>query len=395
MKNSAFFLSCILYFVSFKTCADDSFFQSNFQPKLSARLISEIDFNDNYRSTNREDEFSNAKEVTRFLPRFDFTKTLSIRAQFVLDQFNKASQTARRNAFPAGGGDHTFEDEGIFTQELNLTYDSQKFALTAGKFNPNYGLAWRWDRGLWGYNLASRYRLTEKLGFSGTYRLGDRKKTGGYDFTFATFTNDRNKLDNAIITGRDSASKSDAVPGDTSYFRSFLAALDVRFDFGKKFGQDELLHYHFAYLDLPVNKRASLIVPSKIADQKSYVASIKYILPIVQNFTLDALLEYERTKNLSGNSDIGENYFTASLIGKIYRNWNVTLVSAKRNNSQINATGINQNLTEFSFGYDFDKNKFFDRLTLQLGYTNLCNNYKTSLETQNVWGAMVRYYKDF
>jgi hypothetical protein len=122
---------------------------------------------------------------------------------------------------------------------------------------------------------------------------------------------------------------------------------------------------------------------------------MNYRYPLDQNFLLDGLVEYATMKNFNGNSDIHEDYFSASLIGEIYKNWNATFGYANRKNIRINQNGYDQNLAEISFGYTFDKNRFFDSLLMQTGYRNLRYNYKTSIDQRNAYGALVRYMKHF
>ena len=373
---------------------------STFKPEFKNRAVFDVNFNDEYQSTDRKDEYLDSFARGRLNSSFKFTKHFSINGFFSLSPTNKASETSRREASPSGGGDRSFEYEGLSVGELNLTYSRKKYTFLLGKFGLNFCSSCVWNRGLWTYSIAGNYGQGEKLGISGIYRLGDSEKTGRYQFGYAIFTNDRKNLDNSTITSRDSDKKSDAVPGDTRFPASYLASLDINFDFSKR----EKLSYHFAYEDLAVNKQASSIVASKIASQQGFVAGMNYKYPLGknlgknfggENFDLDALLEYASIKNYKGNADISENYFTGNLIGRLYQNWNITLGYAERQNSQVNATGFDQNLSEISFGYEFQKNSFFDKLLFQVGYKNQRDDYKTSLETRNVLGALIRYQKDF
>lgn len=363
--------------------------------KISNRLIVDLRLEDNYQSTNRKNEYLESRANGRFYSRLNLDKNFSLNSYLYLGQMNQQSENQRRDQLPQGGGDRAFEDEGIYIRELNLEYAKDNYALVAGKFDLDFGTAWRFDRGLWTYEIASNYQQRERLGFTTLYKLGDAKKTGKYEFGFGVFTNDRKHFDNSIITNRDSDSKSDAMPGDTSFAKSYVASLNINYDFGEKLGWQEKLSYHFAYINLAVNERASSVTPTKIDDQKGFVLGIDYQLPVSEKFMLDILIEYADMKNFGGDSDINENYFTSNIIGRIYKNWNVTLGYANRRNLEVEAAGYDQGETELSFGYDFAKIPFFDRITLQAGYKNLRTDYKTSLETQNILGTMARFYKNF
>ena len=362
-----------------------------FKPKFTSSLVYDINFNDEYQSTDRKNEFNETRSRGRLNSSFYFAKNFSLNSFLKSERSSQASETARRNALPNGGGDRTFENEGIFVEELNLAYDNTKHAFVVGKFDLNFGTAWRFKRGIWTYNTAENYKQREKLGLNGIYRIGNSRQNGRYEFGYAVFTNDRKNLDNSVITSRDSAHKSDAIPGDTRSLQSYLASLDIDFDFADK----ERLTYHFAYINLAVNHSAASISPAKVADQKGLVLGMNYKYPVTENLNLDSLLEYSTIKNFGGNSDASEKYFTGNVIGRLYQNWNVTLGYATHHNAVLEANSYDKNSSEISFGYEFGKNSFFDKLLFQVGYKNQRENYKTSLESRNVLGGLVRYQKGF
>ncbi len=373
------------------TVTENAKFIKNIEPKISNRFIGEVAFDDNYQSTNRQNEYKESFAKVRFYSNFHLNKQVWISSYLKLDRIDNQNKTDRRNATSRGGGDRSFENIGVFFEELNLNSSRDNYSLIAGKFNLNFGSAWRWDRGLWIHNIADGYKQAEKLGFSGIYRLGDSKKTGQYSFSFSTFTNDRKNLDNALMVERNTVHKSDARPGDTRSLQSYSASMNINFDFSEL----EKLTYHFSYIDLAVNERASSVTPTKIDDQKGFSAGMNYQYPINKNLVLDGMLEYAKMKNVNGNSDITDDYFTANIIARFYKNWTMLLGNASTRRMQVEQFGYDQNLSEISFGYEFDKTNFFDKFTLQAGYKNLRTNNKTSLETQNVFGLLVRYYKNF
>lgn len=361
------------------------------QPRFVNNLVADVNASDNYQSTNRRDEYLDSNVIARLFSAFNITKNLSVNSFVKSERSSQASETARRNTLVNGGGDRAFEDQGVFFEELNLVYNTKKYAVVLGKFDLDFGTAWRWGRGIWSGDIANSYMQREKLGVNGFYRAGDCKKIGEYVLGVATFTNDRKNLDNATITGRDSAHKYDGLPGDTRSPQSYNVSLDINFDFSER----EKLSYHFSYINLAVNESASQVTPSKVADQKGYAVGMNYKYPARENFDLDALIEYAEMKNFGGDSDIGENYFSGNVIGKIYKQWNVTLGYSSLQNSRVMAYGFDQNLAEISLGYEFLKNSFFDKLLFQVGYKNQRNDYRTSVETQNVLGALMRYQKLF
>ncbi len=364
---------------------------AKFSPKFRGQFLGDLAFDDNYQATKRQNEYKNAYLKGRLAGKLQLNKNFSVGGLLRLKQVTNESELNRRASLPDGGGNRYFDNELLYIQEITVNYDQKNLGLVAGKFTPNFGTAWRWGRGIWANEIAKNYKEVEKLGVGGVYKAGDLKRTGQYNFGFAAFTNDRNNLDNSVITNRDSDSKSDAKPGDTKTLKSYVASVDVLFDFSEK----EKLSYHFAYIDQAVNSRATSVSQTKLDSQKGYVAGLNYRYPISENFLLDSLLEYVRMKNINGNSDVGEQYSTASFVGEIYKNWNLTVASTNLVHKEYGQNGYDQNLAEISAGYTFDKTVFFDRLLLQIGYKNTRVNYKTSVETNNSYGVLLRYIKSF
>ena len=361
-----------------------------FDPKLIGQFVGDLDFNNDYQATDRQKEYKEGYARSRLFSKFSFNKNFAINSLIRLDQTNTQSEKDRR-ANTINTRNQYFQNQILYIQELTATYENKDVSLLAGKFTPNFGTAWKWGRGIWSYDLARNYKETEKLGVGGIYRVGDIKKTGLYNFGFSTFTNDRNNLDNSLISNRDSDAKSNAKPGDTKSLKSYVASMDVLFEFSEK----EKLSYHFSYMDLAINSRASSIPQTKIDDQKAYAAGMNYRYPVSQNFLIDSLLEYVDMKNVNGNSDVTEKYSTASFVGELYKNWNITLATTNLVRKQVSQNGYDQNLSEISAGYKFDKTVFFDQFLIQVGYKNFRTNYKNSLETNNSYGVLLRYIKSF
>lgn len=357
-------------------------FSLDIEPKITNRLIAETQFDNNYKDTNKQNEYKDLSGKIRFYSNLHLNKNIRISSFIAANRLDNSGTVLN-------GSNRYFENTGAYFQELNLNTNHENYSLVAGKFNPTFGTAWRWDRGLWSYNLASNYKQTEKLGFGGVYRLGNAQKTGQYNFSLSAFTNDRKNLDNSIFTNRDSAHKSEGRPGDTRSLSSYNLGLNINFDFGAQ----EKLSYNFSYLNLAVNKRNNPAV--RADDQKGFVAGMNYQYPWKENIAFDFLLEYTGMRNVDGNSDISEKYLTGNLITKFYKNWNLLIGNSSRKQTTLFQSGTSQNLSEISFGYDFNKTKFFDRLTIQTGVKHLYTNNQISPETQNSLGMLVRYYKYF
>jgi hypothetical protein len=357
------------------------------EPKFSARLVTDIDFDRHYNSTDGVEQYSDTRSISRLFSRVKLNDEFALNTNLEFSSFNSVSGERTGNAI----GDRAFEENGAGIEELALSYNHKNVTILAGKYIPNFGTSWRWGRGIWSKDIAQSYKQDGKLGFAGIYKAGDKQKTGEYNFGFAAFTNDRKNLDNSFSNKSSPDHKYDAKAGDTRSLQSYVASVDIDFDFK----EGEELSYHFAYMNLAVNERASKVAPTKIDNQKGFVASGKYRYPLHENFLLDGLLEYVDMRNVGGDSDITDKYFNFSLVGEIYHNWNVTLAESNRKNVEIDQNGFDQNLSEISFGYKLDKSRFFDQLLLQVGYRKLRTNYKTSLNEQDSVGILARYIKLF
>lgn len=381
---------------------DDNLFQGLWQEfieddyediksQFSAKLVVDLESEHRHNSTRRQDEYNDTFGTVRFAPRIKLGKNLSLNGNIRLSRVSSQHAADRRNTLPNGGGDRFFEENGITARELVINYTKDDLSLIAGKFSPAFGTAWRWGRGIWARDVAENYRQLEKIGVGTIYKAGDYHKTGRYHFGFSAFTNDRKNLDNSLMNKRDSDQKSDARPGDTRSLESYVASVDIKFDFE----ENEKLTYHFSYLNLAVNETASQVTPTKIDDQKGFAAALNYRYPINDNFLLDTLVEYVDMKNVNGDSDITEKYLNASFVAEFYDNWNITLASGQRKNIEIDQNGFDEQLFEGSFGYKMKKTRFFDQLLLQIGYKSLRTNYKTSIIENNSYGLLVRYIKSF
>ena len=115
-----------------------------------------------------------------------------------------------------------------------------------------------------------------------------------------------------------------------------------------------------------------------------------------QNFEIDTLAEYSKINNFLGNSDRLRSYLTANAILRYNKSWSLLVGNSRLKDRDYNAIGFNQNLSEISLGYEFKKNNYFDKLTVQIGYrNNRISNMNNVVEKQNSQGLLLRYYKNF
>jgi len=115
--------------------------------------------------------------------------------------------------------------EGAFLADLNLTFATSRFSLTAGKLAPDFGTAWDVTPGIFGTDIAEEYELDEKLGLRSDILLGS---TGGghFEASFSLFTEDRSILSRSVIRQRERLRATDAGPGNTGRLDSLSLSLN-------------------------------------------------------------------------------------------------------------------------------------------------------------------------
>ncbi len=377
-------------------------FFSNFGDKnlnrILNRLVIDAGVDHNFKSTKDNNEFNETSAKIRFFNNIHLNKSISLNSYFKLQDVKSLNNISPNKPAHHDGTNRFFDDVGLFAEEINLRYlyeNSEKkignnFIL--GKFNLGFGSAWRWDRGLWIHSLAEDYKQVEKIGIANVLQIGDAVKTGQYNIGFSLFTNDRKNLDNALFASKFSDNKSSAIPGDTRSLKSYNISIDINFDFAKK----EKLSYHFSYLNLAVNGRNSQVNPNKIADQQASAYGLNYKYPLGPKFEIDAQVEYSKINNFLGDSNRLRSYLTANAIFKYDEVWSLLIGNSRLKDRNYSAIGFNQNLSEISLGYEFKKNVYYDKITVQIGYKNNRIAFMNQIvEKQNSQGLLVRYYKNF
>ncbi len=91
-----------------------------------------------------------------------------------------------------------FDDMGIYISELGLRFDLSPATLSIGKVSPSFAYAWDETPGFYGTSLAEDYELSEVIGGTLDYELGE---TGG-TLSFALFYADDSVLSDSLGTKR-------------------------------------------------------------------------------------------------------------------------------------------------------------------------------------------------
>ena len=363
---------------------------TNNKSLISGMLSDRIYYNNTYGSENKKNEYSDTFIKTRLGVNVKLSDNFSFKTTAKFEKVNETSEAARRNQLPNGGGNRSFENHGAWLDEAVLGYDYKKFSALAGKMSPNFGDAWKSSNGIWVNEFAKKnYEHKEKLGLGLIGRAGDKKTIGEYVFGFSTFTNDRKNFDNSSVTERDTVSKADGKVGDTRSLKSYVASMDVYYDFGKK----EKLSYHGSYSNLAINERTAHdnAVPAKNNDQKSFAVNMNYDYPVCDKVLVSSFVEYVKINNLSGNIDKSSDILTANITTYV-KDFYFTIARAQRRQKQINKVGVFEHINEVAVGYKFDNvNPVLKGLSLAAGY----NQRETNPIADRAFGLMLNHKLEF
>lgn len=274
-------------------------------------------------------------------PSFSFwlTEGFSINAGLVLEAVTD----------PGHRQDRFFEGHGFYVEVLTASYETDQFSLYAGKFGPNFSLAFDAASGVYGTDMSEDdIELAEFFGFGGSYVLGE-SMLGTLDLSASLFTADRSFMSNSVFKERGRVRLGDGGPGNTSGLENFVIGLDA-VDMPGASG----LRYHIAYAHL---------ASANMRTEKRFVVSAEWALALGNGVTLTPLVEYVRFWHAGGDADERRHYITASILAE-QGPWNVAFSFTGR---RTNHAGPDQDWfdhqLQVSAGYAFENG-----LSIDLGY---------------------------
>ena len=335
-------------------------------PGISGEAVFELQLEHGARSDDADEKRTN------MFGRVEVAPTVQLNDHFFID--GVAVVEPIQDGDP--GEDTFFDNEGVFIEELKLNYEYEGFAVFAGKFNPGFGTAWDYGRGIWSEDFAEDYEVTEKIGAGAAFTMGD-EHTGEHTLTASTFFADTSFLSESTGTTRGKTQKADGGVSNTEDFSSFAVSLD-----GEDVAGIEHLSYHLGYRQLAAGDAD----PAGTSDDKGYAASLNYMVPFSNDFQSDILLEYVAIRDLNGIGGDKADYYTASIVNTIAQDWNVTVGYTKRDLEMAGIPDANDYLLQLSGGYDFGNG-----LTLETGWKRT----KVNEVDTDILGGLVRYTIEF
>ncbi len=341
---------------------------------IEVKSIFEVQSQDAFESDNQSNEYVDSFARNENYIRINITNNLRLDSAIIFD---------RINAEDANGQDRSFDGEGIYTEELKLTFEKDNFEVFAGKFNPNYGTAFNIGRGIWSHELARNYEQTEKLGFGSSYGFKKSEILGKVRVEASLFHNDAKVLDGSTISHRSpKVVRNDSTPGNNNDLGSFVFSIN---------GEDPLifknLKYHLAYLHLRNTSNGS-----DNKNQTGFVTNLSYIYDLNKDISFDLLLETSKFSNFSGINTYERDIHSANIITKIKEDFRITLAFSELEDESVVLNDTDTTSLEFSSGYYFPQTSILKNFSIEAGL----RSYKDSnnIKTESV-GVLTRYILNF
>lgn len=280
-------------------------------PYISGEVSVEIQNDDTYRSDDSDAEQNELGTLTEPAITIHFTENLSINAGLTLEAVTD----------PDPREDREFDSHGLFAEVLTVNYDTENFGIYAGKFGPNFSIAFDAAAGLYGTDIAEdEIELAEFMGAGGWVALGETA-LGSITLSASFFGQDRTSLQKSIFTDRDEVRLKDGGPGNTDDPESFAVALD-----GEEAPGWPNMRWHLGFVNLDTERCADDEEEANVCndDERRYAAGVEWSFETETGVTFTPLLEYVHFENVGGTDEEDKDFYTVSLLTE-YGNWNLAL----------------------------------------------------------------------
>lgn len=299
-------------------------------PYISGEVAIEVQNDWTYDSDDRDAELNDLFTLTEPEIVLHITPGLSLLVHGVLEPV----------AAPGPRDDRVFEDQGLFVEELHLTYATEWFSVFGGKITPNFGLGWDAAPGVYGTDFAEEgYELAEQIGLGATVTFKD-ERLGAHTLSASTFFTDTTVLSESAIDNRGRTRLSSGGPGNTEDLSSFAVALD-----GGEISALPGFGYHIAFV-LRAEGQGSTADETAIAIAASYSFSVAgiQVLPFI---------EYVHFDDLAGTDGDERDFLTTSL-QMVWKRWNLAVSRTGRDTDIAGGSDSDDELVQISAGYQFE-----------------------------------------
>lgn len=232
--------------------------------------------------------------------------------------------------------DREFEDLGGYLNILTVNYDTDVFSVFAGKFTPNFGIAWDAAPGLYGTDINGDYEYAEMIGLGGSVNFS---AAGTHTVSASSFFADTTFLSDSLGESRGPLNESDGGLANTEDLSSFALALDGGFDDLDGF------RYHLGFTALSEGNDGEEY-------QYGYAAGIEYGFDINEDLAATPLFEYVYLDNFEGTEGDSAHFATAAF-GIEYGSWTASTAYQLRQ-SETSGSGQVDYVFDLTLGYTFE-----------------------------------------
>ncbi|MBO0332115.1 hypothetical protein J0X12_00720 [Sneathiella sp. CAU 1612] len=293
-------------------------------PQITGELSVEIENDWTYQSEDPSTEINDLYPTVVLGTNVALSEVFSLNFEATLEPVKDATS------------DRAFEDLGGYLNIITANYDGETLSAYAGKFTPNFGIAWDIAPGIFGTNLNEDYELAEMIGFGGGFSFD---ALGEHTISASTFFQDTSFLSNSVGTKRGPLRLSDGGVANTEDFSSFAVALDGNFQ------QLAGFRYHLGFSSLGAGEDGN-------DRQLGYAVGGEYAFNVGENVTLSPMAEYVYFDNYGGINDDTANYFTAGLAFN-YENW-VASSTYQLRDTKVSGVTTDDYVVDLTLGYEFD-----------------------------------------
>ncbi len=298
--------------------AEDSY------PKISGELQIELKDKWTFDSDDDTAELNNLYPTLTLGTAVEFTPELSLNLEATLDQVKDVND------------DSAFENLGAFLNILTINYDTDRFGVYAGKFTPNFALAWDAAPGVFDGDLYEDLELAEMIGLGGHVNFN---AAGTHTVSASTFFADTTFLSDSLGKSRGPLDEDDGGPANTESLSSFAVALEGGFEAAEGF------RYHIGFTSLADGDDGN-------ENQYGYVAAVEYEIVLTEEVTFTPIAEVAYLDNAGGIDNADTTFVTAGTsIG--YGNWSASAVYQNRRSDDGTDT-VTDYVMDFGVGYAFD-----------------------------------------
>ncbi|TNE34930.1 MAG: hypothetical protein EP348_09980 [Alphaproteobacteria bacterium] len=293
-------------------------------PKLSGELSIEVQNDWTYQSDDPAAEINDLYPTLTLGNRLEFNENFSLNSEATFEPVKDPT------------GDRAFEDLGGYLNILTANFAKDNYEVYAGKFTPNFGLAWDVAPGLYGTDLNEDYEFAEMIGVGGSVGF---HAAGEHTISASTFFQDTTFLSNSVGTQRGVLHRSDGGPANTESLSSYAVALDGGFDGVAGF------NYHAGFSSLAEGEDGN-------KHQLGYVVSAEYAFQVNDQVTITPFAEYAYFDNAGGIDGDSAKYLTVATSVN-YMNW-VASTTYQRRDTETGGVDTDDHVWDLTLGYDFD-----------------------------------------